>query len=351
VNLEIEKLPEFDNHELVSFFFDKKTGLKGFLAIHNTNLGPALGATRFWHYQSEEEALLDALRLSRGMAYKCALARLPYGGGKGVIMADEKMTKTPEMIRAYAKVIDNLHGRFYTGEDVGMNKNDVRLMAEKTSYVIGKIPNKSDNPPYWTALGVLSAALAGLEEINGIPQVRNTTFAIKGLGKVGSQLCKMVIENGGSVIAADINSRKTKLATKNFPSIKIVSPSVIHRQEVDIFASCALGGCLNQITIPELKCKVVCGGANNQLANPEDGVRLHRRKILYIPDYLANSGGLINVVAELRPGGYSQSWVEKKCHQIQATTKKIISLSRRYNKPTSVVADRLAEKMFNGKSR
>lgn len=351
MNLEIEKLSEFDNHELVSYFYDKPSGLKGFVAIHNTKLGPALGATRFWHYESDELALKDALKLSRGMAYKCALAKLPYGGGKGVIMADKKMTKTPEMIKAYAKFIDSLKGKFYTGQDVGMAKEDVKVMAEVTPYIIGKIPNKSDDPPYWTALGVFSAALAGLEEINGVPQVRNTTFAIKGLGNVGSALCKMILENGGSVVAADIDPAKVKLAKKKFPGIKIVSPSVIHKQEVDIFSPCALGGCLHQNNIPELKCKVVCGGANNQLTTPEDGARLYRRKILYIPDYLANSGGLINVAAELRPGGYSRTWVERKCKQIQTTTKKIISLSRRYNKPTNVVADRLAEKMFNGKRK
>ena len=345
--MEIEKLPEFDNHELVSFFYDKQSGLKGFIAIYNSRLGPALGATRFWHYDSEEKALRDALKLSRGMAYKCALARLPYGGGKAVIMADKKMTKTPEMINAYAKVVDILHGKFYTGEDVGMNKNDVRLMAKKTPYVIGKILNKSDNPPYWTALGVFSSAMAAIREINGKSNLEGTSFAIQGLGKVGGQLCKIIVENGGSVIAADIDLAKVKLATKNFPNIKIVSPSVIHKQEVDIFAPCALGGYLNQETIPELKCKVVCGGANNQLATPKDGTRLHRRKILYIPDYLANSGGLINVAAELRSGGYSRIWVERKCKQIQVTATKIINLSRRYNKPTNVVADRLAENIFH----
>lgn len=346
MNLAIEKLPEFDNHELVSFFYDKPTGLKGFISIYSTKLGPALGATRFLHYDNEEAGLKDSLRLAKCMAYKCALAGLPYGGAKGVIMADAKMTKNSKLIQAYAKIVSTFNGKFYTGQDVGMSSADVKLMAQNTKFVIGKLTNKSDNPPYWTAFGVFSATQAGLQEIYGKFNLKNIVFAVKGLGKVGTELSKLIMENGGQVIAADINPDAAKAAKKLLPTIKIVSSSEIHKQKVDVFAPCALGGCLNKKVVSELNCRLVCGGANNQLATPAEGVKLHRRKILYIPDYLANAGGLINVAAELRPSGYDKKWVESKCRQINVTTKKIIDLSKRSNRPTSEVADQLAEKIL-----
>lgn len=187
-SLEIERLPEFDNHEAVICATDRKSDLRCFIVLHNTSFGSALGATRFWYYDSEEDALRDALRLSRAMTYKCALARIPYGGGKGVIMADEKFSKNGNLLKRYAQLVDGLKGRFYTGEDVGLNGKDVRKMASVTRYIVGKLPKRSDDPPYWTALGVFYAIQAALAMRFGDADIRGRKVAVKGLGKVGTAL-------------------------------------------------------------------------------------------------------------------------------------------------------------------
>jgi len=348
-NFNITKLPEFDGHEAVHFFSNKKTGLRCFISIHNRNRGPALGATRFWHYQFEEDALRDSLRLSRAMTYKCALAGIRYGGGKGVIIADKKKTKTSSLICAYAKAVDSLGGIFRTGEDVGMNNRDVRIMAEETQFVIGKIPKRSDNPAYWAALGTLYSSQTALKAVFGSSDVAGRTYAIKGLGKLGLELAKLIVDLGGEVIGADLEKGVIAKAKKQVPSIKIVSPSVIHKQKVDVYSPCAMGREFNDKTIKELRCQIICGGANNQLSSREDGVNLCKMDILYIPDYLANAGGLINVAAELRPEGYDRKWVVNKCKAIAKTTEMIIKKANRHHKPTSEVADQLAEKIFKKK--
>lgn len=344
-NFSIEQLPEFDNHDLISFFFDKATGLKGFIAIYNTNLGPAVGATRFWQYRSEEEALRDALRLSKAMTYKCALAGIPYGGGKAVIIGNPDKKKTRKLLRAYAKKVSLLGGNFYTGEDVGMNIKDVEVMAKETKFVIGKSPESND-PPFWTALGAFYAMQAGLKEMFGKQSFRDRTFAIKGLGKVGKALCRLIYERGGHIVAADINAKVVESIKKEFPKIEIVSPREIHKQDVDVYSPCALSGDLNVGTISQLQCKLICGCANSQLASVEDGRRIYKKGILYIPDYMANAGGVINVVDELHPEGYSRTRVEKGVKNIKKTTERVIKLSKRYKKPTNVVADELAERIF-----
>lgn len=345
MELDFRRLPEFDGHELVLTETDEKSGLKAFIAIHNTNLGPATGGTRYWLYDSEEEALRDALRLSRAMSYKCALAGVPYGGGKGVILAHPQKPKTKELIRAYARCIDKLQGRLYTGEDVGIDPDDVRVMLEITPFIIGK-PGVAGDPSPWAALGVFYAIRAALKSVFGSEDISGRSFAVKGLGKCGLELARLLSEQGGEILGADINQEKIKKAKELLPKIKIVSPEEIHRQKVDLFAPCALSGDLNQKTISELRCKIVCGSANNQLSTIEDGSRLHEASILYIPDYLANAGGLVNVVAELAPGGYNKSWVEMKTEGIEATAQKIIDLSKKEMRPTSEISDGLAHEIF-----
>ncbi|OGY97488.1 MAG: hypothetical protein A3A43_02805 [Candidatus Liptonbacteria bacterium RIFCSPLOWO2_01_FULL_56_20] len=346
----VSSLPEFDNHELVAFFEDKKTGLKSFVAVHNTNLGPATGGTRYWNYRSEREALRDALRLSQAMTYKCALAGLSYGGGKGVIMANSHNPKKRKFLIAYAKRVNLLRGNFYTGEDVGLTTEYVNTLARHSKFIIGR-ESLAGNPSPWAALGVFYAISAGLKAVFGTDEMSGRTFSIKGVGKVGSELCRLLYGRGGRIVVADINQKRIKQIKKRFPKVRVVKPGEIHEQRVDVYAPCALGDEFNAKTIPRLQCHIVCGGANNQLSTSEDGRRLQRAGILYIPDYLANAGGLINVVAELDRRGYSWKRVRKRVQNIQKMARKVIEFSRRQDTPTSEVADRLAESIFRKKSK
>ncbi len=338
----IENLPEFDDHELVAFIQDKATGLKAFIAIHDTALGPAAGGTRFWKYSSEREALKDVLNLSRAMTYKCALAGVPFGGGKAVIYEGQK---TPALIRAYARLLKFFEKKFYTGEDVGISEKDVQEILKINKYVIGG-PKASGDPSPWAALGVFYSMQAGLRFKNGSEDIRNRKFAVKGLGKVGLELCRLISLKGGKLYGADIDLLAIKKAKKLCPGITIISPLQIHALKVDVFSPCAMGADLNKKTIPELKCDLVCGGANNQLATKEDGKRLFRRNILYVPDYLANGGGLMNVVDELSPGGYNQNRVKNKIANIKRTVSLVLKRSAESNRPPGEIADELAESYF-----
>ena len=344
--MNITSLPEFDGHESVTFLHDRAAGLRSFIAIHNTNLGPATGGTRYAHYASEEEALKDALNLSRAMTYKCALADVPYGGGKGVIMANRK-PKTKVLVAAYARGVNILGGRFTTGEDVGITEHDLRVMQKESKYVNGR-PGLAGELGPWAALGVFSAMRAALKAIFGDSRIEGKTFAVKGLGKVGSELCAHIGKEGGTIMAADIDPLAIRRAKARFPKIKIVSPKEIPFVKADVFAPCAMGGDFTAETIKKLKCAIVCGGANNQLTSREDGTRLHKRGILYVPDYVANAGGLINVAGEMRKNGYHRAWVERKVLGIRNTVSEIIELSHATKKPMHEVADRLAEARFLG---
>ena len=341
----IERVPGYDNHELVSFFYDQDTGLRGFIAIHNTNLGPATGGTRYWHYGSEAAALEDVLKLSRAMTYKCALARLPYGGGKAVIMADKKRPKNEKFLFAYAQKINLFNGRFYTGEDMGMNEEDIRILSHSSSFIVGR-PGVAGDPSPWAALSVYRSIEVGLKFIFGGAKIAGRAFAIKGAGKVGLELCHLLYEEGGKIFISDINHRALKKAKQLYPGIAIVSPDDIHKQPVDVYAPCALGGELGKKTIAQLRCKMVCGSANNQLVSTEDGRRLCKKDILYIPDFVANAGGLINVKAELHRLGYDRKRVEKNIDRVGATVRQIIQLARRRKIPTDQVATELAEDIF-----
>ncbi len=349
--LDIANLPEFDNHEAVVYAVDEKVGLRSFIAIHNTNLGPATGGTRYWNYISEEEALRDALRLSQAMTYKCALSRVPYGGGKGVIIGNSHNPRKRHLFAAYAQRVNILNGSFYTGEDVGLTADNLRVLEKESKFVIGR-ERIAGNPSPWAARGVYYAILAALQAVFGDSEISGRMFSIKGVGKVGSVLCGLLYERGGKVHVADIAPEKVKSIKRKYPRVEVVKSSEIHKQKVDVYAPCALGGEFNKKTIPQLRSQIICGGANNQLASQEDGERLHSWDILYVPDYLANAGGLINVVAELDKRGYSRRRVEKKVRGIRTTAKKIIELSVKQRKPTSYVADRLAEEYFlNGKKK
>lgn len=350
LNKNIEKLPEFANHEMVSFFCDGKTGLRGFIAIHNTNLGPATGGTRYFHYASEEDALRDALRLSRAMTYKCALAGVPYGGGKAVLMNDKKNLKTKTYLEKYAEKINLLRGNFYTGEDVGISESDAGILAKHSKFIVGaKGAGRSGDPSPWAALGVFYALYAALKEAFGSEEIKGRIFAIKGLGKVGLELLRLIYKEGGEIIAADINQEAVAAARKKFPKIRIVKPEEIHKIKADIYSPCAMGNEFNAKKISELKCAIVCGGANNQLSLEQDGEALYKKNILYIPDYIANAGGLINVKDELNKNGYSKERVLNKVKNIKNITAKVIELSKKRKKPTNYIADELAENIIYGK--
>lgn len=344
-DIAIEKLPEFDGHKLVSFIYDAQSGLRGFIAIHNTRLGPATGGTRYWRYDSEIDALRDALKLSKAMTYKCALAGVAYGGGKGVIMKDSRHSKGQPLLRAYAGMINTLNGSFYTGEDVGMTERDVEFLARHAKFING-LPDRAGDPAPWAALSVFYAMEAGLKAVFGSPSMRGKTFAIKGLGKVGSELARLIFERGGDVTGADVSREAVKKAIRRFPKIKIARARDIHTLPVNVFSPCALGGDFNGRTIPQLKCDIVCGGANNQLVSARDGERLHERGILYIPDYVANAGGLINVTEEWNRKGYSREEVARKVKEVRKTAARIISISQKKHRPTSIIADQLAEDIF-----
>lgn len=347
-SLEIEKLPEFDDHKFVTFLSDKPSGLRAFIAIHNDNLGPATGGTRMWVYPSETDALRDALNLSRAMTYKCALAGVAYGGSKGVIIGDPHKDKTPALLEAYARAIDNL-GNLTTGTDVGLDDSDVAFMRKFSTRILGVTNGDHLSTSSMATLGVFNALLAAAHEYWGGNSIENKIVGVKGLGKTGEELVRLLLEKGARVIAAEIDSSQAKAVSKKYPSIKMVDSQELHLQNLDIFSPCALGNELNPKTVQELNCKVIVGSANNQLSSPEIGDWIHRNGILYIPDYIANAGGLINVVDELEPGGYKKSRVLERVSEIQKTVKKVISRSHKERLASNRVADRMAEEIFKKK--
>ncbi|MDP3778504.1 MAG: amino acid dehydrogenase [Candidatus Sungbacteria bacterium] len=339
---------ELDGHELISYFFDVQTGLEGFFSLHNTNLGPAVGGTRCLPYRSAEEALRDALLLSRAMTYKCALAGVPFGGGKAVIIGSFNGKNRLQKLTRYGERLNLFKGSFFTGEDVGISMSDVEVLAKKSSFIIGS-SHASGDPSPWAARGVLHAMKAALQSVFGSKSMAGRKIAIKGLGKVGQELCQLVSEEGAEIIVTDINPVAIKKIHKLFSRVVIVPPTEIHRQKVDVFSPCALGGDLNRASIKKLRCAIVCGSANNQLAMNSDGDRLHKAGILYIPDYLANAGGLINVVDELNPTGYNRNRVIKKVSDIELTTLKLLEYARKKRQATHVVADAMAQSIFSKK--
>jgi leucine dehydrogenase len=332
---------EFDKHEALVFIEDEETGLRGFIAIHNTNRGPAVGGTRFWNYANDDEALRDALRLSRAMSYKCALADVPYGGGKAVLMAPDAAVKNETYLAAYAKKLDSFGCGFYTGEDVGLDEHDIRILSEHTSCIIGR-PDIGDLPSRWAALSVFVSMHPALESVYGSASFSERTVAIKGLGNVGLDLAKLVTDAGGSVVAADIDEKKIADAKAALPKMEIVATEEIVHARTDIFAPCALGGDISEQYALSSESKIVCGAANNQLSSERVADLLFERGILYVPDYVANSGGLINVVDELNPKGYDKERVKEKVHDVGRTVQELIQESKRKSVSTEAVAGEIA---------
>lgn len=347
-DVDTKNFSEFDNHKLVKRFEDKESGLVGFVAIHNDNLGPAVGGTRMLNYKNENDAISDVLRLSRAMTYKCALAGVKFGGGKSVIINDPK-NKNKKLLKSYAEKINDLKGIFHTGEDVGISEEDVQFMLETSPYFIGK-KGLAGDPSLFSALSVFNTMHTALSELFGSDDISNKIVAIKGLGKVGGELLRLVLESGAKAIVADKNESVVKNIKERFPSVDIADPGVIHSLEVDIFSPCALGNDLNYETVKEIKCKIICGGANNQILSKDLESLIFQKGIVYVPDYLANAGGLIDVVGELEKEGYSRERVTEKIENLKNVLKKIFLLSKQKKQSPGQIADKLAEDTFNGKS-
>ena len=345
----IKEIKEFNDHRLVLRFEDKKLNLRGFVAIHNDNLGPATGGTRMFPYQNEKEALVDVLRLSRAMTYKCALAGVRHGGGKAVIIGNPGKIKNKELLKNYARVINELNGRFHTGEDVGISEDDVQVMLTESKFFIGRKGIAGDPSPY-AALSTFYAIKTGIAEVFGSENLENRSVAIKGIGKVGSELMRLTLNEGAKICIADIESARVDATQKKFPKIKTVDTKDIHRQLVDVLSPCALGNDISQENIKEIHARIICGGANNQLTNNEIGDELFQRRILYVPDYVANAGGLVNVVDELEKDDYNRDRVLKRIENIKKTLSTIYLLAKQRNQPPFRIADKLAEEIFNGNS-
>ncbi|MFA8438849.1 Glu/Leu/Phe/Val dehydrogenase [Pueribacillus sp. YX66] len=333
---------KIDDFEQVLFCQDKHSGLKAIIAIHDTTLGPALGGTRMWMYENEEQALEDALRLAKGMTYKNAAAGLNLGGGKSVIIGDPKKDKSEELLRAFGRYIQTLNGRYITAEDVGTTVEDMDLIYEETDYVTGISPafGSSGNPSPVTAYGLYKGMKAAVLEAFGTESLQGKTIAVQGVGNVAYHLCKYLHEEGAHLIVTDINKDAVKKVVDAFQA-EAVKPEDIYSVECDIFSPCALGGIINDETIEKLKAKVIAGSANNQLKEEKHGMLLFERGIVYAPDYVINAGGVINVADELY--GYNRERAMKKVESIYDKISKIIEISKREQIPTSKAADRMAE--------
>ena len=344
--MELFQYMEKYDYEQVLFCQDKESGLKAIIAIHDTTLGPALGGTRMWMYNSEEEALEDALRLARGMTYKNAAAGLNLGGGKTVIIGDPRKDKNEAMFRAFGRFIQGLNGRYITAEDVGTTVADMDIIYQETDYVTGISPEfgSSGNPSPATAYGVYRGMKAAVKEAFGSDSLEGKVVAVQGVGNVAYHLCRHLHEEGAKLIVTDINKEAVARAVEEFGA-QAVNPNDICGVECDIFAPCALGGIINDQTIPQLKAKVIAGSANNQLKEPRHGDIIHEMGIVYAPDYVINAGGVINVADELY--GYNRERAMKKIEQIYDNIEKVLAIAKRDNIPTYVAADRMAEERID----
>ena len=327
-------------HEQIAICHDKSAGYRGIIAIHDTTLGPALGGTRFWNYASDDEAITDALRLARGMTYKNAVAGLNLGGGKAVIIGDNRTANRELIFRAHGRFVESLGGRYVTAEDVGTGTSDMDFVHMETEYVAG-LATKSGDPSPVTAHGVFRAIEASAQFRWGSSDLNDRTVIVQGLGNVGYYLCRELHAVGAKLIVTDIRAEKVDKVVKDFGA-KAVDGASIYAQKGDIFAPCALGAILNDDTIPQLQVEIVCGAANNQLHIPvTHGEAVEKRGILYAPDFVANAGGVINVYGEV--AGWTQQRALRKADEIFETTLRVHQIAKEQGMLTYLAADTLAE--------
>lgn len=331
-----------DGHEQVFFGQDPAANYRGIIAIHNTTLGPALGGTRLWRYSSDEEALTDALRLSRGMTYKNALAGLPLGGGKSVILSPPKITDRESLFRAHGRFVETLKGRYITAEDVATTTADMDCVSLETKHVVGP-EGRSGDPSPITAQGVFRAILASAKYRWGSDDVTGRRVTLQGCGNVGYHLARELHEAGAKLVVTDIDRKRVENIVRDFDA-EAVAPEDIYEVQADIFAPCALGGVINDRTLAQLKVEIVAGAANNQLLEARHGEALAERGILYAPDYVANSGGVINVC--IGALGWERAHVTAKVKEIYDTLLNVFRVAEREGIPTSQAADQLAERRW-----
>ncbi len=340
-------LPDFDAHEAVHFVTDTNTGLRAIIAMHSTHLGPAAGGTRFWHYAEKADALTDALRLSRGMSYKNAMAGLQLGGGKAVILADESRTKTPEMMAAFGRAVDGLGGRYVTAEDVGINVADMIEVSRQTRFVAGLPAERGDvggDPGPHTSLGVFLGIKAAVRRALGKDSLAGLHIALQGAGSVAGGVARHAAAEGARLSIADVDAAKAqRLADETGGTV--IAPGEIMTLAADVFSPNALGAILTDDSIPALQAPIVAGGANNQLARPEHGARLMERGVLYAPDYVINAGGIINVSTEYLKDG-DASVVRQRIEAIPQRLESIWAESQATGSDPAAVADSMAQKLI-----
>ncbi|MCG0275574.1 MAG: leucine dehydrogenase [Thermosediminibacteraceae bacterium] len=342
--MEIFKVLGEMGHEEVVFCNDPESGLKAIIAIHNTNLGPALGGCRMWNYASEEDAIRDVLRLSKGMTYKNAMMNLPLGGGKSVIIGDPRKDKSEKLFRAFGRFVNSLGGKYITAEDVGTSPEDMKHVVKETSYVAG-LDGKSGDPSPITAYGVFLGMKACCEWVYGSDDLKGKTVALQGLGHVGMELVRLLTEAGAKLVVTDIYDDRVNEAKEKY-GVQAVEPENIYDVPCDIFAPCALGAIINENTVNRLKCKIVAGCANNQLKDLSFAEKLAERGILYAPDYVINGGGVINVSLEVSGETYSREKVNEKLQIIPRRLKEVFELAEKEKITTAKAADIIAERIF-----
>lgn len=326
-------------HEQLALWSEPEFGYRGIIAIHDTTLGPALGGTRFWDYRADADAIVDALRLSRGMTYKAAVSGVSLGGGKSVIIGDNRTADRRDIFRAHGRAVESLGGRYITAEDVGTSVHDMEFVREETEHVVGLLGRSGDPSPV-TAYGVFVGMKACAKERYGSDSLADKRVAVQGLGNVGRHLCRYLIEAGARLLITDIRPDRVRKVAGQLPGAQTVAPDDIYAAETDIFAPCALGAVVNDKTLQVLAADIIAGAANNQLAESRHGEMLHARNILYAPDYVINAGGLVNVYGELQ--GWDTDQGKRKAGEIYDALLRIFNLSRNQDVATSVAADRFA---------
>jgi valine dehydrogenase (NAD+) len=347
-----ERVSPWGEHEQVVFCQDEESGLKAVIAIHSTALGPALGGTRFRQYASEAEAITDALNLSRGMSYKNAVAGLDLGGGKAVIIGDPATIKTEALLRAYGRFVQSLGGRYYTACDVGTFVTDMDVVARECDYVTGRSPEYggAGDSAVLTSFGVFQGMRAAAEHVWGAPTLASRRVGIAGVGKVGYHLVRHLIDDGANVVVTDISEQAVERVRAEFPSVDVVDDvTALIASDIDVYAPCALGGALDDATVDVLRASIVCGAANNQLAHAGIEKTLEARGVLYAPDYVVNSGGVIQVADEIR--GFDFDRAKRKATEIFDTTRRIFALAAEEGVPPAAAADRLAERRMRDIAR
>ena len=335
-------LPDFDNHESVTMFTDRATGMRAIIAVHSTHLGPAAGGTRFWHYANDAMAMTDALRLSRGMSYKNAMAGLPAGGGKAVILADTKRTKTPEMLAAFARAVDSLAGRYVTAQDVGMSEADMVTLSATTAHVAG-LPGQGGDPGPYTARGVYLGVKAAAKRALGTDDMRGVRVAVQGVGSVGGGLARYLAAEGAALTVADVDAARAAALAEELGGVAVAADAIMGI-EADIFSPCALGAILTESSIAALRVKAVAGGANNQLATGAEGQILADKGIIYAPDYVINAGGIINVLRHI--DGADDDAINARIDAIPARLHAVWDECEASGKTPAEVADAMAQRLI-----